>query len=502
MSGEPRTEDSATFRGGERAPAHRSSLGLSWAAIALGVVMTLISIVALGAVAWLLVRSGVAGIPGPNGGRALVIFAVVSLAASFAFGTWFAVRKIAPGTSVLLGPIVAVIVLVGLTSVAAPFVGRIADYRSVGIALGLIDAPDVGTRASAALDRFVTAERDATDPAGGNAVSAAWDNVRATIWYVVAVVAALIAAATLGAALGRRPAGLPKTRRIVGAGTAAGLVAVASGIAVITVVSWPSIPPVYGALFDFDQSAGPEVGVSLSEVARHPEVMWGRTVTISARVDRALSPHALMLGNDKPLLGDKVLVVSKSELGDLVLLPSEADTAIEEGDVLQVTGVVHEYDVAQLLKSLRVSVDQEAISGYETRAVLVAEVIDADVPIASEVGDQEFSDSAGYDRGVTIDDVATHPEQHLGLTVTVSGEVEEQLLTPHIFVLGDDALLAISKTPGPELFVEATAYVTGEVRLFNLKEIEQELGLDLDDEALRGYEGQPVILVESLLLVK
>jgi hypothetical protein len=84
----------------------------------------------------------------------------------------------------------------------------------------------------------------------------------------------------------------------------------------------------------------------------------------------------------------------------------------------------------------------------------------------------------------------------------VSGEVEEQLLVPHTFLLGDDALLAVSKTPRPELFVEVTAYVTGEVRLFNLQEVERELGIDLDDEAPRNYEGQPVIVVDALLLMK
>jgi len=62
---------------------------------------------------------------------------------------------------------------------------------------------------------------------------------------------------------------------------------------------------------------------------------------------------------------------------------------------------------------------------------------------------------------------------------------------------GDGELLAISATPHPELFVEATAYVMGEVRLFDLQDIERTTGVDLDD-ALRRYQRQPVILIESV----
>ncbi len=76
--------------------------------------------------------------------------------------------------------------------------------------------------------------------------------------------------------------------------------------------------------------------MSLSEVARHPDAMWGQTVTISTGVDQVLNPHAMILGNDKPIVGDKILVVGASELDDLVLLPQEPDVTLDEGDVLQV----------------------------------------------------------------------------------------------------------------------------------------------------------------------
>lgn len=503
MRGENQVEDSAPSPRSEGIKTNGHSPIISWRAVGLGVAATCVSFIALVAIGWLLVLAEVApDVTQEHGGRTLVILVVLSLVIALAFGTWFSVRVAAPHGSILVGPIVAIVVLVGSIAVAWPFVSRMADFHSVAIALGLIDAPDVGTRTSAALDQFVTDQGEAGDSARGNAVSTAWQHVRATLWYLVAVVVALIAAAGIGAALGHRSTGSSEISTPTRVLETAGLAAIGSGIAILTIMIWPNIPPVYGALFDFDQSAGPEVGVSMSEVARHPEVMWGKTVTISARVDQSLSPHSLLLGNDKPVVGDKVLVVSESKLGDLVLLLAESDTVLEEGDVIQVTGVVREYEPAELEASLGVNLDKEALSGYSSPAVLVAEEIDVDVPIASAAGDQEFGGSAGYDLGVTISDVTAHPQEHAGLTVTVSGEVEEHLLTPHAFLLGDDALLAVTKTPRPELFVEATVYITGEVRLFNLKDTERELGIDLDDEALRSYEGQPVILVDSLLLMK
>lgn len=230
--------------------------------------------------------------------------------------------------------------------------------------------------------------------------------------------------------------------------------------------------------------------------------MWGETVTISARVDKSLDSHGLILGNNKPIVGDRMLVVSQSELHDLVLLQTGPDVVLDRGDVVQVTGVVREYNPAELEASLGISLDEAALSGYGSQAVLVADAIDVDVPIASEAGDKEFtSGSSGYDFGITIDDILARPNEFLGMTVTVSDEVEEHLLTPHLFLLGDDALLCISATPHPELFVESTAYVTGEVRLFDLREIERRTGIDLDDAALRDFSGQPVVLVHSLVVV-
>ena len=467
---------------------------LEWGAVLAGSVTAVAALTLMAAVALSLWSA-------LDRGPAAALPAVAGTVAAFALGGWVAAkaandrgRGAAYGVLAGAGALLLVLVLVG------PSVARMADVRSFGIALGWVDAPDVGTRASAALDRLARAGREGGDPPDGNYLATAYARIAAAAWWAAGLLAALLGAAALAGAAGASLHARGRRGRHPAA-PAAGVVAAIALIAGLTAWLWPSIDATYDAVFDNDQSAGPELGVTLSEVARHPEAMWDETVTISGRVDRMLGPHAMLLGNDKPAVGDKVLVVGATPLADLVLL-AEAGDALGEGKVAQVTGVVRPLDVAALASRLRVDLDAGALAAYHGRLVLVARAIDLDVPVAAAAGDKEFTaGSAGYDRGITTDDVVHHPDRYLGLTVTVSDEVEEHLLTPHAFLLGDRALLAVSAQPRPELFVEATAYVTGEVRRFDLGRIEAELGIDLDDDLLRPHEGEPVIVVRSVVLV-
>jgi len=472
---------------------------LHWRAVLIGAGVACLALTVLAGAGLLLARWGVgADLVRSSGARAIALSVLMGLIGAIALGAWWGSRLSGPAGSIRLGPIVAGIVTIGVAAVAWPTIQGYADFRSVAIALGIVEAPDVGTRVSEALHRLVEAQRARVGPAEEDALDVAWSHFRATAWFLGAVLAALVAAGILGAALARRRA----VSRAVRGGLAGALGAVAVGTAALTIALWPSLWAMTNAVVDFDQSAGPEIGVGLSEVARHPEVMWGKTVTVSARIDDRLSQHAILLGNDKPLVGDHVLVVGEPELQDLVLVAEAKHAELDAGDVVQVTGVVRPYDPAALTADAGIALDPNAVTGYGGSAVLVAEAIDVDVPIASVAGDKEFgSGSSGYDLGVTIDDILARPDEYVGLTVTVSDEVEEQLLTPHAFVLGDGALLCVSATPHPELFVEATAYVTGEVVRFDLGEIERRTGLDLDDGVFQGFEGRPVILVDSILLM-
>ncbi|MDP9369036.1 MAG: hypothetical protein M3Q03_12280 [Chloroflexota bacterium] len=304
------------------------------------------------------------------------------------------------------------------------------------------------------------------------------------------------------------PAGADRVGQQISSGSRFSVRSIAlAGIAVemvvliaLTLWLYPNIWAVANAVFDSDQSAGPDVGVNLTEVANHPEVMEGETVTISAEVDDLLGPRAMIIGNDTWLVGDEVLVIAAADLGTLVAPPNQ--TSISKGDVVQVTGVVRLLDRSAPLAELGDRLDAAVLDDYDGTSVLVAKAIAPNSPQGRGVGDKEFDiGSSGYEIGITVYDVTHRTDEYLGTVVTVSGEVEEHLLTPHAFLLDDDALLVVSATPHPELFVEATAYVTGEVRRFELKAIEAEIGVDLDDERLAPFEGEPVVVAQSVGLV-
>lgn len=482
---------------------HSSPSLLDWGGILVAVVGTYASFVGFVAIGALVIVSGF-GSDLSRSDLALMVcvYGVLSVIVSAAVGAFLGARMMPPGATMLVAPVITSILVLATVVMLAPIVERVADFRSVGIALGIIDAPNVGTHASEALHRLVTSQTENRAEVNEAYLTTAWSHIRMTAWYSCALLIGLFLATGLGIGLGRRRTWTARFHRSGRTWNASGVALVAGGIGLLTILLWGSIWPVGVALFDIDQSAGPDIGIGLSEVANHPEAMWGERVTISARVDQQLGQHAIILGNDVPVIGDKVLVAAGQELRDLVLLAPEGETQINEGDVVQVTGTVRPYDSAALEVTLGIKVEAGALAGYSGKAVLLAQSIDADVPIASEAGDKEFgAGSAGYDRGVTIDDILAAPWEYVGLTVTVSDEVEEHLLTPHLFLLGDEAFLAISSAPHPELFVESTAYVTGEIRLFDLAEVERITGLDLDDDSLRAFSGQPVILVDSLLMV-
>lgn len=113
--------------------------------------------------------------------------------------------------------------------------------------------------------------------------------------------------------------------------------------------------------------------------------------------------------------------------------------------------------------------------------------------------------------GVTIDDIVDNPQDYVGQTVTVSGEIG-RVYGPNAFTLGSDAALGEGilviipstanvtglRTDGTLYYEEDVIQVTGTVREQSIAEVEQELGLDFDPQLDVDYEGtQPMIVAET-----
>lgn len=108
--------------------------------------------------------------------------------------------------------------------------------------------------------------------------------------------------------------------------------------------------------------------------------------------------------------------------------------------------------------------------------------------------------------------IAQYPDQFENNEVAVEGRVDDRL-GPRAFTVNGtgilkEQVLVVSKNPlqavggggdDYDLFDDTQdIQVDGEVRAFNLSEIEDEIGFDLDDQAFASYEGKPVIIADTV----
>jgi len=267
----------------------------------------------------------------------------------------------------------------------------------------------------------------------------------------------------------------------------------------VAVTAWlfPSLWRVSNALVDEDQSAGPELGVTLSEVADHPQPMWGQTVVVSAQVATLVNQRTMLIGSDTPIVGDTVLVVSPRPLA--ALLDGAPDQRLAEGDVARVTGEIRRFSASELEAAF--GIGPQEVTDYDGEAVIIASSIELEPPVGVGAGDPEFGGSAGPEVGISVEDIHNHPERYYGRRVAVSGEVEH-VYGPHIAWLRDEGVLVVREEAAVTWFDEASAFVVGEVRRFDPAALEGELAIDLGDAQLMQHAGEPVIVAASIEVVK
>ncbi len=108
--------------------------------------------------------------------------------------------------------------------------------------------------------------------------------------------------------------------------------------------------------------------------------------------------------------------------------------------------------------------------------------------------------------------IAENPQNYLGQQVSAVGEVTDIIGSRAIVAesteLESDEILVLSKQPlmpvggvGEENFLYQNGdriAVKGTVREFNIREIEDELGVDLVDEQFAQWEGRSVIIADSI----
>jgi hypothetical protein len=123
-------------------------------------------------------------------------------------------------------------------------------------------------------------------------------------------------------------------------------------------------------------------------------------------------------------------------------------------------------------------------------------------------GPVDESPAVEEEPGANVAELSEAPEEYAGQTVTLQGQVEDVIgvntfrIQQEEDFFGEDTALVITATPTTALpNDDEYVQVTGEVRTFEVAEIEQEYGLNwnADIEAeLEQYENQPVVIAQSI----
>lgn len=122
-------------------------------------------------------------------------------------------------------------------------------------------------------------------------------------------------------------------------------------------------------------------------------------------------------------------------------------------------------------------------------------------------------DQAMYpeESGTDVEDVAENPGAVAGEQVELMGEVEE-IIGPNAFrlqeegeLIDDDSVLVIDVAATEPIAEDQEVRVIGEVRSLVVADLEREYDLtwdaDIREQIEAEYEGQPVIIAQSTMLV-
>lgn len=235
-----------------------------------------------------------------------------------------------------------------------------------------------------------------------------------------------------------------------------------------------------------DDSAGPEEDASVEDVAEaDPDEeedvaeedvteeaaeeeagtdLLGQDVTVSGEITEVVADGAFWLGGEYDVFGEGgAPVVSAS--GDFTDMGIEDPQGLVDADtIVQVQGTVQEFVLVDLEDEWGIDLEDSAYEELEGEAVIVADQVQT---------------LAGED-------------------VTTTGEVDELLSTVAFRLVGAGWSVVVLDAQQAAVEPGEAVEVTGTVRQMDIAEIEQDYGMDLDDELYAAYEGQLVLVADQV----
>lgn len=222
--------------------------------------------------------------------------------------------------------------------------------------------------------------------------------------------------------------------------------------------------------------------VSLNDMMTRVEEYLDQTIAVSGTVSEIYGEQVFSLSDPTNITGEHLLVASLDQPAGVV-----------EDEMVQVVGDVRDIDRSTLETELGYQVD-DILGNFTDDTVLVAQSI-------SRLGQGEQ---------ITLSDLADTPNMYEGTTVTVTGEVSEQV-APNVVRVDEDNILDI----GDEILVvydaEATTMnlgedteirVTGIVTRFVVAELRDYVDPELFPDLYVDYERRPTILAESIMVTE
>jgi hypothetical protein len=235
---------------------------------------------------------------------------------------------------------------------------------------------------------------------------------------------------------------------------------------------------------------------TIEQIASNPSKWYGKTVTVHAKVDDVFARTLFEVEHDGFLgIDEEVLVV----------VP-RPDSYRKQGEWVTITGVVRRFvesEVERTVSGTDWSVPDEVVVQFDERPSIVASSVVASTEQAGVASTmRDTSGQTAGDAHVSIEQIAEHPEEWYGKTVTVRGKVDD-IFHRNVFdveeggFLGDDELLIVQAVTSPARKKDEWLSVTGRVQRFvdlDLERQERDGDARLPDEVTIQFEKRPVIV--------
>jgi uncharacterized protein YdeI (BOF family) len=125
---------------------------------------------------------------------------------------------------------------------------------------------------------------------------------------------------------------------------------------------------------------------------------------------------------------------------------------------------------------------------------------------AEEAGATVLPQELTENQGVTVSDLDDNLEAFTGQMVAVRGDVVE-IMGPHAFQLddpstlgGDTILVAGQNVDTSTLNMNSTVEVSGEVQRFDLVTLEENTGLDFEDDLFSAFEDDNAVIIPQEIM--